>query len=122
MGRAAVRRAPWHLVAFPAVADVRFSMSAAWYEIETRNAPPTSETDVARTLSLPPTSRQILERVPATVLAIARAVAADHALALRAAARATSPRRNLVEVRAMYLPQLPPTRDDVVTDAAARAT
>jgi hypothetical protein len=104
------------------VADVRSAVRAASYEVETQNVRPTSETDVARTLSLPPTSRQVLERVAARILAIARAVAADHALALRAAAKAASPRRNLIEVRAMYLPHRPPTQNGVVAEAAARAT
>jgi hypothetical protein len=36
--------------------------------------------------------------------AVARAVAVEHALALRAAAKTASPRKNLADVRAMYLP------------------
>ena len=50
--------------------------------------------------------RQTLERVNATIGAIARAVVADRSLALRAATKAASPRQCLAEVRAMYVPSL----------------
>ena len=52
------------------------------------------------------TSRWTADRVYSVMRAIARAVAADHALALRAATKAeASPRRSLADVRAMYLPR-----------------
>lgn len=50
--------------------------------------------------------RQTLERVNATIGAIARAVVAERSLALRAATKAASPRQRLAEVRAMYVPSL----------------
>ena len=56
-------------------------------------------------LYLRQTSRCTIERVYSVMRATARAVAADNALALRAATKAeASPRRSLAEVRAMYVP------------------
>ena len=49
------------------------------------------------------TRRPILEGVNATIRAVARAVAAEHTLALRAATTAASPHQRLAEVRAMYV-------------------
>jgi hypothetical protein len=56
----------------------------------------------------PTTSQATFDHVPATIGAIALGVAADHALALRATAEASLSRRNLAEVRALYIPPLPP--------------
>jgi hypothetical protein len=49
----------------------------------------------------------MLGGVRATIGAILRAVTAEHTLALRAATKAASPRQNLAEVRAMYVPSEP---------------
>ena len=59
---------------------------------------------MANILHLQHTRRAILEGVNATLRAVARAVAAEHTLALRAATMAASPHQRLAEVRAMYLP------------------
>ena len=56
-------------------------------------------------LHLQPTSRWAVDRILSAIGAIARAVADDHALALRAATKAASPRRSLADVRAMYVPR-----------------
>lgn len=76
------------------------------------------ETIVAHTLKLQPTSRRTAEQVIATIRVIARAVAADHALARCAATKAASPRRNLAEVRAVYVPPADLQQDsDVVAQS-----
>ena len=59
---------------------------------------------MANILQLQHTRRPILEGVNATIRAVARAVAAEHTLALRAATTAASPHQRLAEVRAMYVP------------------
>jgi hypothetical protein len=58
---------------------------------------------MANILQLQHTRQPILEGVFATLRAVARAVAAEHTLALRAATTAASPHRRLAEVRAMYV-------------------
>ena len=58
------------------------------------------------TLHLQPTSRWAVARVLSAIRVISRAVADDHALALRAATKAASPRRSVAELRAMYVPPL----------------
>ena len=54
--------------------------------------------------------------------AAVRAIAADHELALRAAEKAASPRKNLAEVRAMYVstPEPQPDSGEVEPTKLAR--
>ena len=59
---------------------------------------------MAHILHLKQTYRRTRSGVVATIRAIVRAAASEHTLALRAAARAASPRQSLADVRAMYLP------------------
>lgn len=66
---------------------------------------------MAHILHLKQTYRRTRSGVVATIRAIARAVAAEHTLAQRAAARAASPRQSLAEVRAMYVPKGEPQQD-----------
>jgi hypothetical protein len=68
----------------------------------------------APTQHLPSTYRWSLGRFLSVIRAVTRAVAADHALAQAAAAKAESSRANLAEVRALYV-TTPATRrqDDV---------
>jgi hypothetical protein len=73
---------------------------------------------MAHILQLQHSPRQTLERVNATIGAIARAVVAERSLALRAATKAASPRQRLAEVRAMYVSSLDPRQQ---TDVVARA-
>ena len=49
------------------------------------------------------TSRWSIDRIPANVSAVAADMAADHMMALFASAKASTPRKNLAEVRAMYV-------------------
>lgn len=63
---------------------------------------------MAYTLRLKPTYRPTRSGVIGTLGAAARAVATEHALALRAAEKAASPRQSVAEVRAMYLPACEP--------------
>lgn len=69
---------------------------------------------MAHTLHLQHLPRQTLERVNATIRAVARAVAAEHTLALHAAAKAASPRRHLAEVRAIYVSSPAPNHESDV--------
>jgi len=55
-------------------------------------------------LHLQPMVQRTLAGVGAKTCAIARVVTAEHTLAWQAATKAASPRQNLAEVRAMYLP------------------
>jgi hypothetical protein len=73
---------------------------------------------MAHILNLQHTPRWTLERVNATIRAIARAVVAERSLALRAATKAAWPRQRLAEVRAMYVPSLDPHQE---SDPVARA-
>lgn len=59
---------------------------------------------MTHTLPRQRTSQVAAEDVHATVRAIAGAVAAEHALALRAATEASLSRRSVAELRAMYVP------------------
>jgi len=59
---------------------------------------------VARTLLVPHPSPRTVQRAVAALWIFARAMAVEHALALHAMAKVTLPRRNVSEVRAMYLP------------------
>ena len=61
---------------------------------------------MANTWHLQQQSRWTLDSVNTTIRAIAHAWAAEHALALRAATKAASPRKCQAEVRALYLPPL----------------
>ena len=72
---------------------------------------------MANILHLQHTHRPILDGVSATIRAVARAVAAEHKLALRAATRAASPHQRLAEVRAMYVPSPDSPQE---SDAVAR--
>lgn len=59
---------------------------------------------MAHVMRLQQTYRQALRGLGATIRAIVRAVASEHTLALRAAAKAALPGQSLAEVRGMYLP------------------
>jgi len=70
---------------------------------------------MANTLQLHPWARWTLNGVSASMRAIARAVAAEHTLALNAARKAALPRHTLAEVRAMYVPTSHPPQEGNVT-------
>ena len=74
---------------------------------------------MAHTFRLQQTVRRTRGGIIATLRAIARAVGAEHTLALRAAAKAASPRQSLAEVRAMYVPPGEPQHE---SDGIARTT
>jgi len=77
---------------------------------------------MAHTLRLKQTYRRNQSGMTDTIGAVTRAVAADHELALRAAEKAASPRKNLAEVRAMYVSASePPVEGSAVEPASARA-
>ncbi len=59
---------------------------------------------MAHTLRLKHTYRQAQSGVLATIRTVAQAIVAEQTLALRAAEKAASSRRNAAEVRAMYVP------------------
>lgn len=69
---------------------------------------------MAHILHLQQTPRRTLDRVNTTIRAIARGVATEHTLALRAATKAALPHQCLVEVRAMYVPSLDPHHESDV--------
>lgn len=78
---------------------------------------------MAYILHLQQTYRRTRSGVIATIRAIVRAVAAEHTLALRAAARTALPRQSLAEVRAMYVPTLEPRQQgDVVAQSTKSAS
>jgi hypothetical protein len=85
----------------------RCAASAAPRRVHQRKSRQTLETIMANIFRLQQTSRWTLEGVGASIRAIARAVAAEHTLALRAATKTASPRQSLAEVRAMYVPSEP---------------
>jgi hypothetical protein len=58
---------------------------------------------MAHTLRLKQTVRRNQSGISDTIGDAARSLAAEHELALRAAEKAASPRKNLAEVRAMYV-------------------
>ena len=68
---------------------------------------------MANIFRLQQTSPWTLEGVGTSIRAIARAVAAEHKLALRAATKAASPRQSLAEVRAMYVCHLSRTSTEL---------
>ncbi len=74
---------------------------------------------MAHILRLQQTYRRTRSGIIATLRAIARAVGAEHRLALRAAAIAASPRQSLAEVRAMYVP---PGESQQESDGIAQTT
>lgn len=65
-------------------------------------------------------SRRAFDKFSATIRAIAHALVAEHALALRAATKAASPRKGHAEVRALYLPPLDPQQGDADRPAGGR--
>jgi hypothetical protein len=83
---------------------VAFFRPFSIYPVEAAHSRPKPEALMANILHLQLTHRPILAGVTAKVRAVARAVAAEHALSLRAATKATSPHQRLAEVRAMYVP------------------
>jgi hypothetical protein len=97
-------------------ADVGFFGPFSIYPVEAANSRQSLETTMANILHMQHTRRPTLEGVTATIRAIARAVAAEHKLALRAATQAASPHQRLSEVRAMYVPS-PDSRQE--SDAVA---
>lgn len=66
---------------------------------------------MAHTLRLKQTYRRNQSGITDMISAVKRAVAAEHELALRAADKAASPRKNLAEVRAMYVSASEPPAD-----------
>jgi hypothetical protein len=77
--------------------------------------------NMAHTLGLKQTYRRIQGGKTNTIGTVTRAIAADHELALRAAEKAASPRKNLAEVRAMYVSASEPPVDSAVEQASLRA-
>lgn len=75
---------------------------------------------MAHTLRLKQTYRRSGSGVIAAIDETARAIAAEHALALRAAEKAASPRQSVAEVRAMYLPACEPQQDDDAMEATMK--
>ena len=82
--------------------------------VEAANSRQSLETMMTHVLQLQRTYRRTLGGFGATIRAIARAVAAEHTLALRAATKAASPRQSLAEVRAMYVPPSEPHQEGEV--------
>ena len=74
---------------------------------------------MAHIMQLQQTYRRTRSGVGAAIRAIARVIAAEHTLALRAATKAASPRQSLAEVRAMYVAPPAPHQED---DAVAQST
>lgn len=66
---------------------------------------------MAHTLRFKQTYRRNQGATADSIGTVARAIAADHDLALRAAAKAASPRKNLAELRAMYVSTPEPQGD-----------
>jgi hypothetical protein len=77
---------------------------------------------MAHTLRLKRIYRRNQPGMTDMIAAVAGAVAAEHELALRAAEKAASPRKNLAEVRAMYVSASEPPADSrTVEQTSARA-
>ena len=74
---------------------------------------------MAHTLRLKQGYRPIRGGAIDTIGAAARVLAEEQALALRAAEKAASPRQNLAELRAMYLPAGEPKQE---TDSREKTT
>jgi hypothetical protein len=85
---------------------VGFSRRFSIYPVEAAYFRRTLETVMASPLHLQQTTRSTVDPGPSVLRAIARAVVSHHALALRAASIAASPRQGMAEVRAMYVPPL----------------
>ena len=77
---------------------------------------------MAHTLRLKQTYRRNQGGISDTIGSAARSLASEHQLALRAAEKAASPRKNLAEVRAMYVstPESQPDSDAVGPTKPAR--
>ena len=71
---------------------------------------------MAHTLRLKQTYRRNQSGISDTIKGGARSLAADHRLALLAAEKAASPRKNLAEIRAMYVSTPEPQPDDTAVD------
>ena len=71
---------------------------------------------MAHTLRLKQTYRRNQSGIADTIKGGARSLAADHRLALLAAEKAASPRKNLAEIRAMYVSTAEPQPDDSTVD------
>ncbi|MEO8345739.1 MAG: hypothetical protein ABI607_08600 [Betaproteobacteria bacterium] len=65
---------------------------------------PVEFSGLGRTLAARHTHRWPFDRILSVIRSVVRAVAADHAVAHEAAAKAESSRANLAGVRALYLP------------------
>ena len=76
---------------------------------------------MAHTLRLKQIYRRNHGGITDTIGAVTRAVAAEHELALRAADKAASPRRNLAEVRAMYVSASEPPAVGSAVEQTTRA-
>ena len=77
-----------------------------------RNTGVTMGVTMAHTLRLKQTYRRNQSGISDTIKGEARSLAADHRLALLAAEKAASPRKNLAEIRAMYVSTPEPQADD----------
>ena len=77
---------------------------------------------MAHVLHLHHTYRRALGDVRATIRAVVRAVTEEHTRALCAATKAGSPRQNLAEVRAMYVPSEPQQHGTEPGGSEARMT
>jgi len=77
---------------------------------------------MAHTLRLKQTVRRNQSGLSDTIGGAARSLAAEHQLALRAAEKAASPRKNLAEVRAMYVatPEPQPDSGEIAETKLAR--
>jgi hypothetical protein len=71
---------------------------------------------MAHTLRLKQTYRRNQSGISDTITGGARSLAADHRLALLAAEKAASPRKNLAQIRAMYVSAPEPQPDDSVVE------
>jgi len=101
---------PWFVVFFRP-----FSIDS----MQDANSRVSREIPMADTFQLHPSFRWRRDGVGASMRALVRAVADEHALALHAAGKAASPRQSLAELRALYLPADPPPQAD---EGAAQPT
>ena len=90
------------------------------HPIEAANSRQSPEAVMAHVLHLQQTYRRTLGGVRTTIRAIARAVTAEHTLALRAATKAALPRQSLAEVRAMYVAPLGSHEEGTEADGQKR--
>jgi len=87
---------------------VAFCPEFAIYPAEVAHLRPTLETAMVKAWHLEQKFRRAFDKFSATIRAIAHALVVEHALALRAATKAASPRKGQAEVRVLYLPPLDP--------------